>query len=101
MKLFEENYQCTGEGFRVSQRYLVLLATGFIVIFAGPVILMFAAFILDGSINVGAGTFIGLFPIVLGAGPEATWLVLFAMILAILSIVMFVVLRREAKAVKA
>jgi len=77
MKLFEEKCQCTGEGFRVSQRYLVLLVTGFIVIFAGPVILMVAAFISDGSISVGAVIFIGPFPIVLGAGPEATWLGLF------------------------
>ncbi|MCW3992963.1 MAG: hypothetical protein NWE85_00125 [Candidatus Bathyarchaeota archaeon] len=33
----------------------------------------------------------------MGAGPEALWMILFAIILAVLSVIMFLVLRRERK----
>ncbi len=79
------------------QRFLILFIIGFLIILAGIIILMVAAVLSDGSVNFGALIFIGPFPIVVGAGPEATWMVLFAIILAVLGIIMFLILRREMK----
>jgi uncharacterized membrane protein len=49
----------------------------------------------EGSANFGGVIFIWFIPIVFGVGPEATWMIIFAIILAVLSIVMFLILRRE------
>jgi len=76
---------------------LLLFIIGFLIIFAGIIILIVAAMLSGGSMNFGAVIFIGPFPIVIGAGPEATWMVLFAIILAVLSIIMLLVSRRGGK----
>jgi uncharacterized membrane protein len=77
------------------QKFLMLLVIGFFIIFVGIIILMVVAlFYGKGSVNFGAIIFIGPVPIVVGAGPEATWMVLFAIILAVLSIIMFLIIRR-------
>lgn len=76
---------------------LLLFIIGLFIIFTGIIILVVAAMLSDGSINFGAVIFIGPFPIVVGAGPEATWMVLFAIILAVLSIIMLLVSSRGAK----
>ena len=81
----------------VFQKCFLLFIIGFFLIFVGIIILMVAAVLSDGSANFGAFIFIGPFPIVMGAGPEAPWMILFAIILAVLSIIMFLVLRRERK----
>lgn len=81
----------------IFQKFFLLFIIGFFLIFVGIIILMVAAVLSDGSANFGAFIFIGPFPIVVGAGPEAPWMILFAIILAVLSIVMFLVLRRERK----
>ncbi len=81
-----------------SKNFLLLLfIIGFFIIFAGIIILIIAAMLSDGSINFGAVIFIGPFPIVVGAGPEATWMVLFAIVLAVLSIIMLLVSRKGVK----
>lgn len=79
------------------QNFLILFIIGFSIIFAGIIILIVAAVLSGGSIDFGVFIFIGPFPIVVGTGPEATWMVLFAIILAVLSIIMFLILRREMK----
>ena len=79
------------------QNFLILFVIGFFIIFAGIIILIVAMMLSGGSADFGALTFIGPFPIVVGAGPEATWMVLFAIILAVLSIIMFLISRRETK----
>jgi len=77
------------------QKFLILLIIGFFIVFLGIIILMVAAIIYgEDSANFGGVVFIWFIPIVFGAGPEATWVVLFAIILAVLSI-MFLILRRE------
>jgi uncharacterized membrane protein len=76
-------------------KFLVLFIIGFFIVFIGVIILMVAAVLSNGSANFGAFIFIGPFPIVVGAGPEASWMVLFAIILAVLSIIMFLILRKE------
>jgi len=80
------------------QKPLILLVIGFFVILAGIIILIVAtALQRSGSVNFGAIIFIGPFPIVVGAGPEATWMILIAIIIAVLSIIMFLVMRKETK----
>lgn len=81
----------------MSQKFLVLFIIGFFITFVGIIILIVAAVLSNGSTNFGALIFIGPFPIVVGAGPQATWMVLFAIILAILSIIMFLISRKEIK----
>jgi uncharacterized membrane protein len=77
------------------QKFVILFLIGFLIIFAGIIILIVGA-VLYGSeaINFGTIIFIGPFPIVVGAGPEATWIILFSVILAVLSIIMFTIFRR-------
>jgi uncharacterized membrane protein len=79
------------------QNFLMLFIIGFFIIFTGITILIVAAVLSGSSVDFGAFIFIGPFPIVVGAGPEATWMVLFAIILAVLSVIMFLILRRETK----
>jgi uncharacterized membrane protein len=81
----------------IFQKFFLLFIIGFFLIFVGIIILMVAAVLSDGSANFGAFIFIGPFPIVVGAGHEAPWMILFAIILAVLSFIMFLVLRRERK----
>jgi len=80
------------------QKFLILLIIGFFIMFIGIIILMVAAIIYGrGSASFGTLIFIGPVPIVVGAGPEATWMILFAIILAVLSIIMFLVMHRRIK----
>jgi len=76
-------------------QFLILFIIGFFIIVTGIIIIIIAAVFSGGSVDFGALIFIGPFPIVVGAGPEATWMVLFAIILAVLSIITFLILRRE------
>jgi uncharacterized membrane protein len=89
----EENASCEAVKFK---NFFVLFILGFFIFFIGVIILMAAAMIYGGgSANFGAVIFIGPFPIVIGAGPEATLMVFFGIILAVLSVVMFVIMRRR------
>jgi len=86
----------------IPQKFLILFILGFFIIFLGIIILMVAALLYGkGAVNFGAIIFIGPIPIIVGAGPEATWMILFAIILAVLSIIMFLIIRREIDKVKA
>ena len=87
----------TNDNSSTFQKSIILFIIGFFIIFVGIIILMVATVLSNGSANFGAFIFIGLFPIVVGAGPEAPLMILFAIILAVLSIIMFLVLRRERK----
>jgi len=89
--------KCASEQSSVFQKFFLLFIIGFFTILIGIIILMVATVLSDGSANFGAFIFIGPFPIVVGAGPEAPWMILFAIILTILSTIMFLVLRRERK----
>ena len=78
------------------QKFLILLIIGFLIIFLGIIMLIVAAVLYDeGSANFGSVIFIWFIPIVFGAGPEATWMITFATILAVLSIIMFPIIRKE------
>jgi uncharacterized membrane protein len=79
------------------QKFLILFILGFFIIFLGIIILMVTALLYGkDTVNFGAIIFIGPIPIIVGAGPEAAWMVLFAVILAVLSIIMFLIMRRES-----
>lgn len=79
-----------------SQKFLVLFLVGFVMIFIGITILIIATlFYRESAINFGGVIFVGPFPIVIGVGPDATLTALFAIILAVLSVIMFLIMRRE------
>jgi uncharacterized membrane protein len=65
------------------RRFFLLLATGMILVFAGALVI-FAAAIASGGGSTSGGVviFIGPFPIVFGAGPDAGLLVLAGALLA-------------------
>ncbi|MEM2589530.1 MAG: DUF131 domain-containing protein [Candidatus Bathyarchaeia archaeon] len=80
------------------KRFLMLFFTGFLIILLGMVLLMVSALLSEtGTTSVGGVIFIWFFPIVFGAGPEAHWLVLFAIVLAVLGIIMLVVMQKMAE----
>ena len=94
----EENRETVEEGITVSSRFFLLLILGFAIIIVGIILILIAAVLYGGgSANAGAVIFIGPFPIVIGAGPDVTWIVLFSMILAVLSVVMFLVMNRKIR----
>ena len=95
---YEENMETSEGGIPVSRRIFLFLLAGFVLVVIG-VVVIFVATVLSGSgsISGGAVIFIGPFPIVIGVGPDAAWLVLFSIILAVLSIVVFFVTRRKTR----
>ena len=82
----------------MTSRFLLLLVAGFVLVFVG-VAVIFVAAVLSGGGSVGGGVviFIGPFPIVIGAGPDVTWIVLFSVIIAVLSVVLFLFMRRRVR----
>ena len=99
MRIADEKSQETAEeGTTVSNRLFLFLILGFALVFIGIIVILIATvFYGGGSANVGAVIFIGPFPIVIGAGPDVTWIVLFSIILAVLSIVVFLVMNRRMR----
>jgi uncharacterized membrane protein len=95
----EEEIDETGEvGVTVSSRFFLLLISGFVLVFVGiAVILVASALYSDGSVSGGVVVFIGPFPIVIGAGPDVTLIVVFSIILAVLSVVVFLVMNRRMR----
>ncbi|MGQ9545482.1 MAG: hypothetical protein ACUVQX_06820 [Candidatus Bathycorpusculaceae bacterium] len=80
------------------QKFLMLVIIGFFIIFVGIIILIIAALVYgEGSANFVGIISIWFIPLVFGFGPESEWIVMFAIIIAVLSILMFLILRREIK----
>ena len=99
MRIADEKSQETGEeGTTLSSRLFLFLILGFVLVFVGIIVILIAVVLYgSGSANVGAVIFIGPFPIVIGAGPDVTWIVLFSIIIAVLSIVVFLVMNRRIR----
>jgi uncharacterized membrane protein len=99
MRIADEKSQETAEeGITLSSRLFLFLILGFVLVFIGIIVILIAAVLYGGSsANVGAVIFIGPFPIVIGAGPDVTWIVLFSIILAVLSVVVFLVMNRRMR----
>jgi uncharacterized membrane protein len=78
------------------RRSIMLFFVGFFIILVGVIITVAAALLFgEGTGSLGGFILIWPFPIVFGAGPEATWLALLAIILGILSIMLFLILWRR------
>ena len=76
-----------------ARRFIMLFFIGFFIILVGVIITVSTALLFGGgSASIGGFILIGPFPIVFGAGPEAPWLALFAIILGILSVILFLAL---------
>jgi len=86
------------EGLTVSSRLFLLLISGFVSVFVGiAVILIVAVLYSGGSASGGVVIFIGPFPIVIGAGPDVSLVILFSIIIAVLSVVVFLVMNRRMR----
>ena len=83
------------EGIAVSNRLFGLLILGIILVLVGIVALIVGSLVFSSSSSVGVVVFIGPFPIVFGSGPNSTWLILIAIILTVLSLVLFFVMNRR------
>ncbi len=91
-----ENRETVEEGIAVSSRVFSFLILGFVLVVVGIAVILIAAVLYGGgSASAGAVIFIGPFPIVIGAGPDVTWIVLFSIILTVLSVVVFLVMNRK------
>ena len=98
MTIWEKIAKCASKELNMFQKLLLLFIIGSFMIFVGVILLMVAAVLYGkSSVSFGGLIFIGPFPIVVGAGSEATWIVLFAIVLAVLSVIMFLIIRREIK----
>jgi uncharacterized protein (TIGR00304 family) len=53
--------------------------------------------VLGSSGSVGGIILIGPIPIIFGAGPNSTWLIIISLILVVLSFALFVLLSRRAR----
>ncbi len=94
----EESGETVEDGTTGSSKFFLLLIVGFVLVFVGIVVILIAAVLYSGgSASAGVVIFIGPFPIVIGAGPDVTWIVLFSIILAVLSIVVFLVMNRSIR----
>ena len=92
----EKSQETAEEGVAVSNRFFLLLILGFVLVFVGIIVVLVAAVLYgSGSANFGAVIFIGPFPIVIGAGADVTWVILFGIIMAVLSIVVLLVMNRR------
>ena len=97
----EDNRETVEEGIAVSSRFFLLLFLGFILVAVGIAVILVASVLYGGgSVSGGAVIFIGPFPIVIGAGPDITWIVSISVVLAVLSVVLFFVMNRKMKKVE-
>jgi uncharacterized membrane protein len=80
----------------VPSKLLALLALGFAIVIIGVIIITIGAALGNGSASVGGVIFIGPFPIVFGAGPDAAWLIVISVVLAVVSIILFMLFRRRS-----
>jgi LPXTG-motif cell wall-anchored protein len=94
--MFENTNQPEEEGITVSSRLARIMIAGFALIFIGVIILVLAL-VQNGSGSVGGVVFIGPIPIVFGAGPDANWLIIIGIIIALVMIVGFFVFTKRSK----
>ena len=74
---------------------LTVFFAGFAIIIVGVILVVLSSVLGGGSGSVGGVIFIGPFPLVFGAGPDAIWLILISLTIAVLMLVLFVVWRRR------
>lgn len=84
-----------GSEMRRMKWFFALFVIGFFIIVLGMFFLAASALSSEGSVSFGGFVLIGPFPIVFGAGPSAHWLVLFAIILGVLTVVLSLIFWRN------
>src|SRR3990172_1576964 len=94
-KKTNETPEDSDEGIQISSRLFALLMVGFGFVIVGIVLVVVASLLGVGSASVGGVIFIGPFPIVVGAGPNALWLIVISLIISVVMIVLFVLMRRR------
>jgi len=95
---YEENRETVEEGITVSSKFFLFLILGFVLVVVGTAGILIATLLYGGgSASAGAVIFIGPFPIVIGAGPDVTWIILFSVVLSVLSVVVFLVMNRRMR----
>jgi uncharacterized membrane protein len=82
-------------GIAVSSRLFGLLILGIVLVFVGIVVLFVVSLVFSSSSSVGVVVFIGPFPIVFGSGPNAGLLIIIGIILAALSVVLFLLMNKR------
>ena len=96
MKKGLANEEKSEDGPAVSSRLFELLILGIALVLIGIVVLVVTSlFFSSSSTSTGVVVFVGPFPIVFGSGPNADWLIIIGVILAALSVVLFVVMYRR------
>ena len=83
------------EGIEMSNKLFGFLILGIALIFVGVAVLVVASVFVGGSGSAGVVIFIGPFPIVFGAGPNAGWLILIGIIIAVFCMLFFWVMNRK------
>jgi uncharacterized membrane protein len=68
-----------------------------VLVIVGIVVVLIATVLSGGSASFAGVIFIGPFPIVIGAGPDAVWLVSIGIVLAVLSVIVFIIMRRRTE----
>jgi len=79
------------------KRLFSLLILGICLVFVGIAVLVVVSMLSNSSVSGGAVIFIGPFPIVFGSGPNSSWLILIGIILAVLSVVYFLIMNRRMR----
>ena len=75
-----------------------IFLASFALIFIGMVVMMIASFTQGhGTTSGGAVILIGPIPIILGSGPESSWLILLAAIIAVIALVASLLARRKMR----
>lgn len=93
-----ENQETFEEGTTIFKKPLCFLLIGIVLIIAGIMIITFTAALNGGgSATAGIVIFVGPFPIVIGAGPDANLLIFFSIFLAVLSFVIFLVMSKKLR----
>jgi len=95
MKNAGEKSENDEDGITVSNRVFMLLILGFVFLIVGVIIVLVTSVFYSGSTSFGGVVFIGPFPIVFGAGPDAAWLIAIGTVLAVLSMIVFLIMRRR------
>jgi len=73
-----------------------LFLLGFLLVFAGVVVIMVSALLGgNGTVSGGAVIFVGPIPIILGAGPDAFLAIIIAAVLTLIGYVVFFWMRRQ------
>ena len=91
------NEKADENGISISGRLLGFLLLGIALVFVGIAVLVVASIVLGRSDSVGGIILIGPIPIVFGWGPDAGWLIAISLILAVYSIVLFLIMNKRSK----